>query len=421
MLAFGGDTPRHLIISSGGESYVLPAAFHQTEKPAPSIAAVAPLSDGGQRLAVVTGASIGANTRVLFDGVVASARSFDDLTGRLTVVVPPAPDGYKANLTALNSDGQSSTFVQGTNAATYTYQSDALTIAGTPFLNVSPGALPAATEALLQIDAVNTSFAEGQTVVGFGSSDIVVYRIWVVNPGRLLVNVSVSPAAPAGLLNVTIASGLNVLTQASSFQVLPQNPRALWLGSAVTNVNGQPGLSPGSQAVVNVNAPAPLNAGLGLSLLLNDRPVPVTSVGSSQVFFTIPATTPVGQATLRLEYQGERSFPIGIQIDRSGPSIQSISTQILQPIDASRPARPGDMLVLMVNNLEEPGAQVSYTRVSVNVGGIDTNAVQVLSSANQHIVVIVLPTNSPTGAQVPFTVSIDGRASQPFNVPVRGS
>ena len=43
---------------------------------------------------------------------------------------------------------------------------------------------------------MNTRFADGQTIVGFGSSDILVRRVWVLSPTRLLANVSVAPTAP---------------------------------------------------------------------------------------------------------------------------------------------------------------------------------------------------------------------------------
>ena len=417
-LAFGGDSPRHLVLSARDDLYVLPTAFHQAERVPPSIAGITPLSEGGQRLAQIAG-ELSADTTIYFDGVAASTRSFEEATKRLTVVVPPAPNGHRANVIALNSDGQSSLMVLQGDAPVYQYGTESASTATVPALSVSPGSIPAGTEALLQIDGINTNFVEGQTVVGFGSSDVIVKRIWVISPTRLLLNVSASPAAQPARLSVTVAAGLQLVTQASGFEVVNANARTLWLSSAVPTASGLP-ITPGVQAAVTVSAPSALSTS-GLALLLNDKPVPVSSVTSTQVFFTVPSGTPVGAATLRLEYQGERSLPIGIQVHQAGPTIESASTAALLAIDAGRPARAGEMLVLMTKNLGDPGTPVQASRVVVSVGGVETSPVQVLPSGSQHMVVIVVPVNSPTGTEVPLTIAVDGRVSQTLSIAVRGS
>jgi hypothetical protein len=53
----------------------------------------------------------------------------------------------------------------------------------------------AGTDTMVEIRGFNTKFSEGETVVGFGSSDITVRKTWVMDPGRILLNISVGPAA----------------------------------------------------------------------------------------------------------------------------------------------------------------------------------------------------------------------------------
>jgi hypothetical protein len=96
-----------------------------------------------------------------------------DESGRLTVVVPSAPFGYRAIVAAFNSDGQSSLFLQGDNPPVYTYDDPAV---GGASASLSPSSLAAGTETLIDVVGTNTNFVDGQTSLGFGSSDIVVRR-----------------------------------------------------------------------------------------------------------------------------------------------------------------------------------------------------------------------------------------------------
>ena len=136
-------------------------------------------------------------------------------------------------------------------------------------------------------------------------------RVWVVSPSRAFANVVVNGSATpgAGLLSVT--TGLQYISQPFAIQIQPAGVRA----SLSASVQGQPNLFPGATAVATVLAPSGPLSSSSLTLNLNDKTVPIVSTSGNQITFQIPAGTTTGLATLRLDVNGDRGFPIGIQID----------------------------------------------------------------------------------------------------------
>jgi uncharacterized protein (TIGR03437 family) len=420
-LTFSADAPKHLIFSLNDDIYVLPSAYFHVERMPPAIDAVAPLAENGTRLAVVTGSNLTAQTRILFDGALARTRQFDEATGALIVVPPPAAAGHRANVVALNPDGQSSLFLQSEQPPSYIYGPDPFSPAGASLLAATPGAVSPGTEALIQIDATNVAFAEGQTAVGFGNSDIVVKRVWVRGPNRLVANVAVSPAAQPGPVHITVASGLQVAKQEAAFQVAQPNPAGFWLRSDVLNAaTGQTLLTPGATAVLTVGGtPLPLAAN-GLILSLNESPVPVLGVTGNQVTFQIPAGTAPGLAILRLDYQGARSHSIAAAISDPVPQIVRVTLGFTdKPADAANPARAGDLLMITVRNLAGIGAPVEASRIRITIGGIEIGVAQLVQGPDSTGLLVVVPPNAPTGIDVPVSVTLDGRTSEAFRVAVR--
>ena len=57
-LSISADSARHLVFSQNNDIYVLPAAFFQVGKSPPTISSVIPVTDGTQRLAVITGTDL---------------------------------------------------------------------------------------------------------------------------------------------------------------------------------------------------------------------------------------------------------------------------------------------------------------------------------------------------------------------------
>jgi len=300
---------------------VLPSGFFQVQNQPPSITSLTPGFDSnGTRTVAIAGTNLSSDTKIYFDGLAGTFNNIDD-AGRIVMTPPPAPSGYRANVVAVNSDGQDSTFLQGDNAPIYTYGSgDALSAAalGAPVssLSANPASLPAGTDGLVEITGVNTNFVDGRTVVGFGSSDITVRRIWVTGPNRLLVNVSVSPLASTTSTVLSVTSGLQVVSQQFGFQAQTASNAVASLSSQMINAaTGQLVITPGSTVIATlVSAPSPLGSS-ALSLSLNDRQLPILSLNGNQLTFQVPADSLPGQYALRVDANGQRGLPIGIALD----------------------------------------------------------------------------------------------------------
>jgi uncharacterized protein (TIGR03437 family) len=402
----------HLVFSLANDIYVLPSAFQAVVRTAPAIAGSAGAVDStGSRAVALTGANLGADTRFLFDGQPAQ-RVVED-AGRFVVTPPPGTAGQRASLVAVNTDGQSSLFLQSTPLF-YTYETGDPTV-----VSLSPAALPAGVEALIEINALSGSFTDGQTVIGFGNSDLTVRKTWVVSPSRMLANVAVNAAAPVSILNFTIANGLQVVTQPMVFQVQPANPRQLTLGSQVVNAaTGLAGVQAGSLAIVAVPALTQAQISAGLALTVNGVAAQIAGASPGQIVFQIPPSTPTGPAVLRVQAGGESSLAIAINIDLPAPAIVAALAGGVS-IGASRPAAPAELVTLLVSNLADG---VTTTRLQLTVAGIEHQIAFVSPAAAQgglYQVSFNLNPAVPAGSH-PVILTFDGRPSAAFALATRG-
>ncbi|HTW67998.1 MAG TPA: IPT/TIG domain-containing protein [Bryobacteraceae bacterium] len=214
---FSGPGPKHLLFSTPGNLYVLPAGFSVVDMPPPVISALAPATDANGNPAVaIAGLQFQPNTQIFFDGLPAVIEQ--QSSNLLIVTPPPAPAGYTAAVVALNPDGQSSLFLKP-GAPSYTYGATAAPFALTagPSLVVSPSVIPAGGSFTVNVQGTNTNFIPGVTTVGFGTSDIVVNQVTVVSPTQLQVTVTPTVTAPSS--NITVTTGLEVISQALGSQI----------------------------------------------------------------------------------------------------------------------------------------------------------------------------------------------------------
>jgi len=222
MPTFGASGLKHLLFSTPGNLYVLPSGFTVVAAPPPLISALAPAVDGNGHPAVaIAGQQFSSGTRIFFDGLPAAIQS---QKGNLLIVTPPVgPIGYTAAVAAFNSDGQSSLLLNPT-ARTYTYASGGASAApANPSLTVSPSIIPAGGAITLVVTGVNTNFVQGLTTVGFGTSDILVNQISVTDAADL--TVTVTPNVSIGSANITIATGLEVISQAVGSDITATDPQ----------------------------------------------------------------------------------------------------------------------------------------------------------------------------------------------------
>jgi len=197
---------RHILVHSSDNTYVLPAAVRGVSGSPPSVTAVQALGDG---TVMVTGTNFTDGTRIVFDGI--PAMIVNAVSDSQLIVQPPVADtSFAAHVEALNPDGQSSLYVsQDADVVTYTFPDS-----GPPSITVSPGALTAGGSTTVDVIGTNTNFVQGQTYVGFGTSNAAITNVNVLGPGHLQATVTTAggTSVPATAINVT--TGLSVISQA---------------------------------------------------------------------------------------------------------------------------------------------------------------------------------------------------------------
>jgi len=401
------DGPQHMWFTVNNDTYVLPNAFHLVSKLPPSITAVTTQAD---RSILLTGTSVSAQGRVLFDGQPATVISADENAGRIVVTAPPALGAQKASVSLLNPDGTSSMFMQ--TPPVYSYDSTDVQA-----FTLTPATLPVGVETMVQIDGRNVNFVDGLTAVGFGTSDIQVKRIWVVSPTRAVANIVVSSNAAITASDVTVVNGLQMLTQPTAFLLQPANPRQLYVPAPAASV-----LPGGTMTFTLAAAPTSSTITVTVASLLSQA-APVTAqvlnISGNQVTIQLPFNVTPGPVVVRVQSGTDSALPIILAVDApvqvaliGGVTVSGIT---IDPFN--RPAHLGETLTVLVNGLPD-GAPPS--KVTVNAGGVDLQATQITSSPNTMQVQFVLPTTlTVTGGFTPIYVTYDGNKTPSFNVAVR--
>jgi hypothetical protein len=413
-----GTGPRHLIFSLNGDLYILPSGVVLVSAAPPSIASVTPGNDpvSGAAIATLTGSGFTPATRVYFDGLAASILSIDTVNGAIVVTPPPGDASYQATVTALNPDGQSSLFL----AAPPTYAYAPANPAG---IVVAPNALPAGVEAMIDVVGTNTNFVQGNVTLGLGSSDVVVKRVWVLNPNELIATVSINPNAPAGQTEISVVSGFQVITQPLAFQIQPQIPNLPVVNSDLVNpITGQVGVYAGGFVQMAVtNLPASVTSA-SLTLTVAGSATPVLAIVPGQLFFQMP-NLPLGPAVLSLQdAAGDPIQPVVVSIDLPPPGIVAVSTVSNTAINASNSMHPGDIVNVTATNLGAPGAYVAAASVHLNVGGVDHVALQDPQAAGSaYIVQFMLSASVPTGPQIPVYLSVGSLNSSVDLLPIQSN
>ncbi|MDQ6666008.1 MAG: IPT/TIG domain-containing protein, partial [Acidobacteriota bacterium] len=299
--------PQHLIFSQPDYVYVLPSGLNLVQKQPPAVSSVASNGDG---TVTVTGTNFASDSQIYFDGLPASISTMDIANGRAVVTPPPGASGQHSAVTVFNTDGQNSLFLQVNAPPSFIYDST-----GPQSIVLNPSSLPAGSEAVIDIAGVNTRFAAGQAIAGFGSDDVFVRRVFVLSPTHLLVDVSIAPNAAQVSTEASVISGFQVTSLPLGFQISAPN---LGVPSAIpVLVNAATGQGPAGPGAVVSLAGQNLLAGNGLipSVTLNDQTVVVSFVSTNQINFQIPAGFPVGPALLKVNNGANVSLPVAVNID----------------------------------------------------------------------------------------------------------
>lgn len=414
-----GEGSRHLIFSADNDLYVLPSAFRITRRMPPQINAVTPAYDpAANRVVIINGTNLNPDTRILFDGVSAAVRGFDEANAAITVVPPAGSAGARSAIVALNNDGQSSLFLQGNAVPMFDYDSEAGFASAA--ITMSPSQLPAGSEAMVEISGVgNLTSVANYLNVTFGTSGVRARRVWDGGPNRLLANVVVTPNAVLGSTTAAVINGLRTTAIPAGWTVTGSTPRQSSFQDAVVDATtGRPDTAAGALAQARLTGAIVDVPAASLQVTVADRPAQVVSFNGGVLVFRVPNGATPGPAVLRVTGPtGDGPRPIVMGIDVPPPVIVTVTASGTR-IDTNRPARPGELLVVVVTGAAENDAEIAASRVRVSVGGVSHNAVQVNPANGTHVIQFVLDAAVAPGAQT-LTLSVDGRLSAPFALPVR--
>jgi uncharacterized protein (TIGR03437 family) len=277
-------------------------------------------------------------------------------------------------------------------------------------------ALPAGATAAIDITTANTSFVDGQVTVGFGSDDVTVRRVWVLSPTHLTANVVAAPNAALGATEISIISGLQVITQPAGFLTMPPRSGLPVINLPVTNVDAtQSMIYPGSQATfTGQNLALPLG---NTTVTLNDVPVQLLAASPTQVTFQVPPNFPTGPASLRLNNGFTSAFEVVVQIDVAPAVILAVSSLSGQSLLVGS-AGVGDILGITAAGLD-PTVLNAPGRVQVTISGVPMQVLHIAQMPNGQFQIQIMVTQSFGGSQVPLAVVVDGSSSVPVMLTVR--
>ena len=421
------NTPVALAVRLNGDLYVLPAALTVVAGPAPTVSSVtSQVISALQVVTTVAGTNLTTATRVLFEGAPAQVL-YANTDGSLAVTEPPGLSGSQATVEAINPDGQSSLQSLGTTPRPqFTYpQLNDVRIVPTPYI------VTAGTDTLMVISGVNTHFAEGETVIGFGSSDISVRGSWVVSPNMVILNISVDPAAQPGTTYVTAATGLEIITLPDVFTILAATPNQISMRVPILNaVTGLAGVPAGGTALIaTTGLPADLT---GWTLSVGPLNVPFTADQNGVLTVNLPLDLAVGAQPVLLSAPGNP--PTGIvprvilQLDPPPPVIlwavdyptPADPTAPVVPVlvSTSTPAQLGGMVTVMVYGLSGPGGVLPGAEsVYVNIAGNVYPVTAVIKVPSDPKATAPPPDWAYVNFVIPTTLAIDLTVSEP-TVPV---
>ncbi|MEO8100628.1 MAG: matrixin family metalloprotease [Acidobacteriota bacterium] len=402
-------TPVAVAITTPTDLYILPNAFSTVPSKHPLVSSVSDFGDSqGRQYATIAGDNLDADTQVLFDGAPALEVLYND-DGSLTAAAPPAAGEHHAAIEAFSPSGQTSgQLLNGAELpALFPYAAPP-----DPSITLTPGTLAAGTDGIVVMDGAWTDFLEGKTTVGFGTSDIVVRQMWVVNRNHLVLNVAVNPQAKPGNYAVTIATGLQLVTLGTSLQVLPADPKQVSLHAPVLNeATGLAGVPEGGTLMVRgTGLPESLN---GWSMTVGGVRTVVTRGADGWLRGLVPPGSALGASPVELVAPSGISIPpVMMQIDAPPPLILSTRGPQGSAISVDQKLHAGDRVTLVVAGLADGLVLPDKSTVEVRLAGIavGVDALSVVQAGTVKLEFLV-PAAVPGGDTQKLTVGVGTRIS----------
>ena len=433
--------PKHLLFRTPGDIYVLPRGMHITAQPAPVIHWIEPTpTSAGGDVWSVHGVNFDPLSAVYFDGLPSGIVEVDALGNEIQVVPPPGPPGHRAIVTVYNPDGQSSALTLPDGNVMFPYVNSS----GASFLTMSPDYIHAGTDRVVEIRGDGVQFLPGETVVGFGSSEVVARYVDVISPTHLRAVVSVPPESTSGSYLVSVTSGLAVMTLGQRLRTgdapvpIDGGPPMVRYGAVMNSATMTAQLSPGVLASLfgeNLT-PAASSASLGndslhqpdnVRVTFNGQAATLLAVSPRQINLQIPPSVEPGSAELRV-YAGDAvSEPMLVQIGRVSPGVFAATRADNSVVQGSNPAGRGETLALLATGLgsavlpvaEENAPSAVNPAVQIQVGQVRLQPEAIEPAGGipgLYLIRFRLPDSFSGTMEV--SLLVDGRRSNLIELPV---
>jgi uncharacterized protein (TIGR03437 family) len=402
--------PQHLIFNTPDYMFVAPAGLSIAQNLPPTVAGVAKNANG---TATVSGANWASDSLIYFDGLPAAITSLDPVKGVAVVTPPSGAAGQISVVSVYNSDGQNSQFLQSSAPVTYAYGNAPTTLISA----ISPSSLPAGSESMVDITTSGFALASGQVTVGFGTTDVVVRRVFVLSPNHLQVDVSVAAGAALANPDVSVINGFQIATATAGFQITPRVTGAANAIPVLTNAT--PGLT-GSYAgaLVSLYGSNLASGTTAPTITIGGQTAGVIYASPTQINLQIPAGLSPGPAILQLNNGVAAAYPVLVNIDTPPAGINAIQNGSGGYIDSTHPAHQGDLLIVSLSNFAS-GATIDPSRVQVGVAGVMHSVLTVTTPvAGLYQVAFLLNTSDKIGQTEQLVVYLDGRSSNPATIPL---
>jgi len=230
------------------------------------------------------------------------------------------------------------------------------------------------------------------------------------------VNVQVADNAQPGSSYATVISGFQAISQPDAFQIGAAVPDAPVVEPTLINAVWLPsGVYPGSIAsLFGLNL-----GGAQTTVTINNQSATILYASPTQINLVVPASLQPGPAILRLNNGTTNAYPVVVVIGPAPPSITAVESASSVNISATNPAHPGVVLNVQVTGLAPAGTSVVPGRVHVTAGGLDMLASTITElNTTTDVIQFKLDPNVAPGAQVPLTISIDGKTSLPVYIQI---
>jgi hypothetical protein len=235
-----------------------------------------------------------------------------------------------------------------------------------------------------------------------------VKQLWVVSPTQLLMNIGVTPAAKAGPVAMTIATGLQLVTLPGALQVHAAD-QSITLQAPILNlITGLSGAPVGASVVIHVSGVpddfAPWKMTMG-GVATN-----VTRISATELHADVPALDP-GIVPVKLIPPFGVVPEVLFQVDSAPPIILTMTTDKGAIANNFPLAKLNSQVAIEVVNLAGPSDVPSPDVVQVRVGGVVFTPDEVVRISDTGFRVSFTLTSKSTTGQQDVTVGIGTRVS----------